>query len=293
MQIAFHIGANCTDGDRLLKSVLKNADTLLGQAIAVPGPGRYRSLIRETIAALDGTKPAADTRDILHDTIVENDDMDRVVLGNDNFMCVPNRIFDQGVMYGQAGQKVRALQRLFAGDDIKLFMGIRNPATFLQETFKRADAATLDAYLGLIRPAEIRWSDVVRRIKQDAPDVPITIWCNEDTPLLWEQLIRALSGIDPATPVVGGLDMLSTVISPEGMRVLQDTLRANPPQTNAARHEIIAEIWEIHALEAEIEDEIDLAELDPALVNEMTANYDADVDVIGAMPGVNLIMPFT
>lgn len=28
MQIVYHIGANCTDQDRLLKSVLKNAETL-------------------------------------------------------------------------------------------------------------------------------------------------------------------------------------------------------------------------------------------------------------------------
>ena len=70
MQIAFHIGANCTDEDRLLKSVLRNADALLQQGIAVPGPGRYRKLIREAIESLDGAHPAQEARDVLLDAIV-------------------------------------------------------------------------------------------------------------------------------------------------------------------------------------------------------------------------------
>jgi len=157
MQIAFHIGANCTDGDRLLKSILKNADRLLAEGIAVPGPGRYRTLIRETITALDGSKPATDTRDILLDTIVANDNVKRVVLNNDNFICIPNRIFDHGLLYSQAAAKTRALKQLFKGDDIALFLGIRNPATFLQETFNKSKANSIPEYLGLVQPLEIRW----------------------------------------------------------------------------------------------------------------------------------------
>jgi hypothetical protein len=49
MQIVYHIGANCTDQDRLFKSVLKNADTFAALGVKVPGPGKYRSLIRYTI----------------------------------------------------------------------------------------------------------------------------------------------------------------------------------------------------------------------------------------------------
>ena len=38
MEIAYHIGANCTDGERLLKSLLRNVDRLAGRGVAVPGP---------------------------------------------------------------------------------------------------------------------------------------------------------------------------------------------------------------------------------------------------------------
>ena len=82
MQIAFHIGANCTDEDRILKSLLKNAGSLSDVGIKVPGPGKYRRIIRETIQNLNGMPPAANTRGILLDAILDDADADRVVLSN-------------------------------------------------------------------------------------------------------------------------------------------------------------------------------------------------------------------
>ena len=292
MQIAFHIGANCTNGDRLLKSILRNADALAKERIAVPGPSRYRKLIRETIQTLDGAKPAENAGDVLLDTIIENDDANRIILSNDNFMAVPNGIFNNAVFYPQAGPKIRALQRIFPDADLSLYMAIRNPVTFLQEALERSDAKSLPEYLGIMQPREIRWSDVVKRIKEAAPDIPIGIWCDEDSPLLWDQLIRGITRASDQTPLVGGFDMLSHVISREGIKLLQQNLKTSPPQTHPARHDMIAEVWETHALPDRIEDEITLPELDPSLVEQMTESYDADVERISQMKGVEVLLPF-
>ncbi|MEO0929515.1 MAG: hypothetical protein AAFY14_02530 [Pseudomonadota bacterium] len=292
MQIAFHIGANCTDEDRLLKSILKNADVLLQEGIAVPGPSRYRRLLRETIQNLGSEPPAPDTRDILIDAIVENDNISRVVLSNDNFICIPKRIFDHGVFYPQAETKVRGLHRLFPDDDISLFLGIRNPVTFLQETFQRADAGDLDTYLGFMRPEELRWSEVIRRIKAGAPDTPLTVWCYEDSPLLWEQLIRHQCGAQPETLLGGGLDLLSGLITQDGMRELQQTLLASPPDSDAARHDVIADIWEVHGVAEATDYEVGLIDLAPDLIDHLTDLYDRDVEAIDQMEGVTLLLPF-
>lgn len=292
MQIAFHIGAHCTDEDRLLKSILKNANTLLQQGIAVPGPGKYRALIRETIQTLDGATPPEDTRDILLDAICENDEIDRIVMSNENFICVPNRIFFNSLFYAQAETRVRALHQLFPDDEIALFFAVRHPAAFLQDTFKRSKATSVGAYTGLIHPEELSWADVVRRIKRAAPDTPLTVWCHEDSPLLWHQLIRRMSDVSDETELAGGLDLLGTIITEEGMKLLTDQLRETPASSDAARHEMIAQIWETHAMPDALEDVIDLSEIDPALVAEMTRNYEKDIAEIAAMPGVSLLMPF-
>lgn len=293
MQIAFHIGANCTDEDRLLKSILKNANTLLQHGTAVPGPSRYRSLIRETIQGLGGSDPAPDTREILLDAIIENDRVRRVVLSNDNFICIPKRIFDHGLFYPQAEQKVRGLQRLFPDDDISLYLSIRNPVTFLQETFRRVNTGDFQSYLGLMEPDELRWSDVIRRIRSGAPDIPLVVWCNEDSPLLWEQLIRTVSGMPSDQDIVGGLDLLSNIITREGLNLLKTRLSQDPTQSYAARHDMIADIWETHAIAEQVEDEIDLIDLAPDMVARMSGMYEDDLSVIADIEGVTLMLPFT
>lgn len=293
MQIAFHIGANCTDEDRLLKSILKNATALLQHGTDVPGPSRYRSLIRETIQGLGSAPPAPDTRDILLDTIVENDNVQRIVLSNDNFICIPKRIFDHGLFYPQAEQKVSGLRRLFPDDEITLFLGIRNPVTFLQETYKRAQSGDLLTYLGLQQPEDLRWSDVIRRVKQGAPDVPLVVWCNEDSPLLWEQLIRTVSGAPASQAVTGGFDLLSNIISAEGLHLLKSQIAAQPPQTDVARHNMIADIWEAHAIEGQVEDEIELPDLTPETVARMSQMYEDDLATITDIDGVTLMLPFS
>ena len=292
MQIAFHIGANCTDEDRLLKSILRNTDALLQEGISVPGPSRYRRLLRETIQSLGTEQTAPDTRDILIDAIVEDDNIKRIVLSNDNFISIPKRIFDHGVFYPQAETKVRGLHRLFPDDDIALFLGIRNPVTFLQETFQRADAAELQTYLGFMRPDELRWSDAIRRIKAAAPATPLTVWCYEDSPLLWEQLIRYQCGARPDTLLGGGLDLLSGLITPEGMALLQQTLVTDPPASDAARHEVVAEIWEAHPIQDAIDYELGLIDMPPNLIAHLTELYDRDVALIDEMDGVRLLLPF-
>lgn len=292
LQIAFHIGANCTDEDRLLKSILKNTDALVQQSIAVPGPGKYRRLIREAIQALDGEHPAPDTRNILIDAIVEDDEIVRLVMSNDNFLTVPKRIFDHSLFYPQADTKVRGLHQLFPNDELTLFIGLRNPASFLQEAARRAQPASLQTYLGMQDAVELRWSDVIRRIKLAAPQTPLYVWCNEDTPLIWEDLIRRISGISAQDQVIGRTDLLSDLVTPEGLTVLKSRLDACPIDDRMERHNIIADIMEAYAVPDSRDEEIDLPGLDADTVAEMSEAYEADIDQIGEMEGVELILPF-
>jgi hypothetical protein len=144
-----------------------------------------------------------------------------------------------------------------------------------------------------MRPEGLRWSDVIRRIKSGAPNTPLVVWCNEDSPLLWEQLIQHLAGLAAETEVLGGLDMLSDIITKEGMRLLKDAIGQQHSISDTARHEIIAEIWEHHAIAGEVEDEINLLDLDPAMVTRMSQMYDDDIDIIAQMDGVELLLPFS
>ncbi|MDC1381072.1 hypothetical protein N8315_06445 [Octadecabacter sp.] len=291
MQIVHHIGANCTDQDRLLKSVLKNAETFAAQGVKVPGPGKYRRLIRETIHKLDGIEPTPDTREILLDAILDDEQCNRLVMNHGQFICIHRRVFEGGICYALAEQKLVGLANLFPNDEIEIFLGMRDPATFIPAVFGDSPVNSYDTFMQGLDPAHVRWSDLIARIRAILPRATITTWCNEDTPLIWAQLIRELGGIDPLTKITGGFDLLSAIMSAEGMKKFVGYLKANPPQTETQKRRIIAAFLEKYALDEEVEDEVDMPGWTDEYVTHLTALYDEDIYRVERMEGVNFIAP--
>ena len=289
MEIVYHIGAHCTDDDRLLKSLLKNADNFAEDGVKIPGPGKYRRLIRETIQGLNGETPQPNTRSILLDAILDDEPTERLILSNSNFICVPNRIFENGVFYAQAEPKIRALYELFPEDDIEIFLSLRNPATFVPAAFAKSDPTTLDQFMRNMHIGDIRWSDIVRRIKHAAPNSHLTVWCNEDTPLIWAELIRRMGGVLPDQRITGGFDLLASIMSQQGLNRFLNYMRSHPPKTEDQKRRIIGAFLDKYALDEEIEEEVDLPGMTNEILEAISDAYEDDVDIIAAMPGVDFV----
>ena len=80
MRIVYHLGAHCTDDDRLIRCLLKNRAVLATQGIVVPPPNRYRTLLRDTAIQLKGAVASADTQALVLDQMMDEDAADRLVL---------------------------------------------------------------------------------------------------------------------------------------------------------------------------------------------------------------------
>lgn len=289
MQIAYHIGANCTDNDLMMKSLLKNAEGLAFDEILVPRPGMYRNLIRETIQGLHGRMPRPDAREILVDAIVEDDEPKRLVLSNSKFICVVKRIFENRQFYHLIDEKVGGMRDLFPEDDIEYFMGMRNPATFIPAVFAEQDDYDLTQFLRKLDPLTIRWSDAVARICEADDKARVTVWCDEDTPFIWAQLIRLITGVDQSTRIAGGFDMLQSLMTTDGMKRFVAYMKSNPPQTEQQKRRVIGSYLEKYADPELIEQEIDLPGWDQGLLDELTRRYEDDMAIVARLPGVRLI----
>ncbi|MEL6640798.1 MAG: hypothetical protein AAFP98_05730, partial [Pseudomonadota bacterium] len=204
---------------------------------------------------------------------------------------IPNRIFEKGTFYLLAEPKLRGLQALFPEDEIELFIAIRNPATFIPDTLSKSKFDDLPTFMRGMHPRDVRWSDLIARIRHLAPNSPLTVWCNEDTPLIWGRLMRAISGVLPSVPLVGTHDLLRTIMAPEGMRRMQAYLQANPPPTPQHEQKIVMAFLDKYAIEDLLEEELGLPEFTHDLVEELTDAYDDDLDQIATLPGVTLIEP--
>ena len=291
MQVVLHIGAHATDDDRLLKCLLKNAATLRDRGTMVPGPSRYRKLLRETLLALTSADPAPDTREILLDSMIDGDEGDRLILSNESFVCLPHRIFDGGVFYRLMGRRLATFAQLFERDALEVHMAIRNPASFVPAVFGRVRNQSFEEFMQGANAIDIRWSELLARMTEAVPGASVTVWCNEDTPLIWGEVVREVAGLEPTVPITGGFDLLADIMSDEGMARFRSYLKSHPPSTEVQKRRIIAAFLDKFALEDAIEEELDLPGWTDELVDRMTALYEEDLHEIARMPGVQFIAP--
>ncbi|WP_281857460.1 hypothetical protein [Litoreibacter halocynthiae] len=290
MEIVLHVGAHSTDEDNLLKCLYKNKAALGQRGIIIPEPSRYRPAIRETMQALVGDVAPIETQEALLDSIMDEDQAERVVLSHESFFCVPGRSIGNGEFYPTASIKAARLRNLFSREDVRFCIAVRNPATFIPAVFERAKDPNFEHFLDGSDPMALRWSGLITRIRSMVPDAPISLWCNEDTPLLWPQILKAIAGTDDGFRFEGVNDFLGTIMGRGGLNRLESYLETHPPQTENQRERIIAAFLDKFGAAA-LEQEIDLPGWTEAYVNQLSEFYDRDLELLDAMPGVTFLTP--
>ena len=291
MQLVLHAGAHFTEEERLVKCLLRNKEDFSRRGIAVPGPGKYRSLLKETLAALQEAPAAPEARDVLLDMILDDETADRMILSHMFLFGAPRACVRNGMIYESAPERIALLASLFPHDEVELFLALRNPATFLPALFQNAPQDDMHSFLRGADPFSIRWSDTLSAIRAAAPEVTITAWCFEDMPMLWAQIIREMAGLEHGEKIVGGFDLLSDIMSNEGMQRFRAYLKSHPSMTEMQKRRVIAAFLDKFAIEDEIEEELDAPGWTEADIDALTDLYEEDMHTLARIPGVSFIAP--
>lgn len=290
MRIVYHLGAHFTDEERLLKCLLKNREVLSQYGVVVPGPKRYRNLLRDTAIQLKGSAASRDTQALILDKIMEEDVADRMVMSWDSFLSLAPWALD-GTLYPAAGDRVRAFSQIFPEIEAEFHLSIRNPATFLPALFEKLPNKTYEDFIGKTEIFDLHWSDVIERILAQNPGTPLTIWCDEDTPLIWPEVLRIVAGLPDDAALEGENDLLASLMSGEGMSRMQTYLQSHPPASVMQRRKVVSAFLDKFALPERIETTIEMPGWTSELVDELTTTYEQDVHRIANMPGVTFIAP--
>ncbi len=288
MRIVYHLGAHCTDEDRLVRCLLNNQAMLGDQGIVVPSPTQYRKLLRDTAVQLKGKPASVDMQAMVLDQIMQQDRADRLILSWDSFLSFPQWAL-RGMIYPFAGERIRAFTHIFPEIGAEFHMALRNPATFLPALFEKQKVKGYAEFMEGTDPARLRWSDVIAQIRNQNPDAPLTIWCDEDTPLIWPEVLQAVSGHAPGTVLADTDELLTSIMAPDGLARMRNYMEGHPPENALQRRRIVSAFLEKFALAERVEMEFDLPGWTPALVEQMTTAYQADLALIAGMDGVTVI----
>ncbi|HDR27115.1 hypothetical protein [Rhodovulum sp.] len=289
MELVYHIGAHCTDDDRLLKCLLKNRGTLSAQGIVVPRPSRYRPILRETLVSLRGRPATPEMQQMILEAATDGEEPRRLVLVNQSFLCMPQKVLGERMLYPMAGEKAHWLSQLFPDRPCAFFLGIRNPATFIPALFAKSREADFRAFVAGIDPLAVAWSDVVRRIRNAVPRARLTVWCDEDTPLILPALLTRIAGLPEDTALRGSDDLLHAIMQPAGMQRLRAYLDENPPVNEAQRRRIVTAFLDKYALPDALDEEIDAPGWTVELIQDLTERYEEDLHAIGSIEGVEIV----
>ncbi len=288
MRIVYHLGAHCTDEERLVRCLLKNRQTLGEQGIVVPGPTRYRSLLRDTAITLKGQPASRDTQALVLEQIMEEDRAERLVLSWDNFLSFPQWVLKDR-LYPAAAERVRAFTQIFPEIEAEFHLAIRNPATFLPDLFAKQRDKSFEQFMDGIDPHDLHWSEVIEDVLTNNPGVPLTVWCDEDTPLIWPEVLQAVSGHAQGTVLEDTDELLAQIMSPEGLARMKAYLQSHPVQTTTQRRRIVSAFLDKFALPDQVEMDLDVPGWTEETVTALTADYHTDVARIRALPGVTFL----
>lgn len=295
MEITFHLGVHATD-DGALQSVLRqNAPLLARQGIAVPGSDSYHGLLRLSARGFAGQAPPdrAERSALLAALALRAPGQpvaEKLVLSFESYLGFAQDAVAPPDFYPAARTRARVLGQIFAGQKLHLAMALRNPATLLPVLSQRRVAREL-APLDLAPEAVPLWSGLVQALQGALPQARLTLWCDEDAPVIWHRILREIAGCDEATDLEGALAWPARWLTatPDGAQRLQAWFETHRPARDESRAQALRD-WlareaGLHSVEA------GLPGWSAADIDAVSATYDEDCAKIAQMPGVNFLLP--
>lgn len=177
--------------------------------------------------------PDDDQQD-LFDKLMMGYPAERVIFGHENFLCPVQKIFEYRNLYGKSSFRAMWLRYLWPENPCEFFISIRNPATFIPAAMRAAATRDYAGFTKGVDPRDMRWSEVIEKIQDSNPDCPITVWCNEDTPLVWPTVLREISDADPSVTLDGEFDVLRSIMSEDGFTRMISYLEKHPRRTRSS-----------------------------------------------------------
>ncbi|KIC15035.1 hypothetical protein [Leisingera sp. ANG-Vp] len=287
--LALHLGAPNTDNGQLTWSLRKDVQRLLDRGVMIRRPGTYLKAVNQLLRKQEQEFVTDEEREALLAGLVKGNPVSRIILTNSGFMGVPGWMLSKGQLFRNAGKNAAALRNLFPGNPCGFFLGLRNPATLIGPVFKSQSSKSWTQFAAGTDFLSLRWSHVVEDILHSNPGCSLTVWCNEETPVIWPSILAQITGLGNGFRFSGELDISRGIMSDSGHERLEAYLAGRPGLSEDQRERVRGLFLSYFHSEEAVEEEIDLPGWSQDLVDEMTEIYQHDTNLIRHMPGVTFL----
>lgn len=292
MQIVFHLGAHCTEQERLFKCLLSNQAVLEEQGILVPDPEDYRNTLRDMATHLRGKTASTEQQNsVLEHIIGTHKTPQRLVLGWENFLSFPRWAFRKR-LYPTAAERVRAFTHIFPDHKSVFYLALRNLASLLPALHtKLSNKTSWEEFTKGADLLSFRWEETVSDIALQNPGVPLHVWCDEDSPLIWYDLLMSISGCEPSTQLKNADSFPLSLMREDGVQALASYVQSRAIASPEAQRALIPHFLERYGRPERLEQDIDVPDWTQDTLTTFDEIYADDVAAIKEMSGVDFIAP--
>lgn len=291
MHVAIHAGVLLTDEGRLLNALRANA-RLIGESKGIVwGRRRYRQIFEPILKVPKEEAAVSEAFAKFLSMIPQARSVERVILSTAAFFGEQELVIDDGQLYPFAGQRMALADQMLQDITVELFVGLCNPGTFIPKILMQLSDARRQAVVNSTDLSCLGWLPMIEDIRDLAPDVKITLWRNEDSPLIWGDILRAIAGAPPETPVEGEFGFLSSLLSEAGQHQIEMAAETVPVARDAGFRMALAQVFQQHALPDAIEEELDLPGWSEDVIAAFTELYEQDVLRLQSMPDIRFLAP--
>lgn len=237
MDFRLHIGAHRTATQHLRSVLLGNRDLLENQGICLLEP----KFAERTFAAAGKQMKAGESVSAINAQLLSSLTQDRdyrtMLMIDPNISGTLMRPFGKEYFYPRIATTIARIVAALDRVPLRLFVGLRNPATFVPSCYSAGIRNKPDLSFGkFVSEANLqglRWSDFLHRAQMKKSDLGITVWRVEDYPYIWRDVAQAFTGIENREALVGNNEPVNTGLSLRGAILMHQFLQENPGKTRA------------------------------------------------------------
>ncbi|WP_254429841.1 hypothetical protein [Ruegeria atlantica] len=291
MQVAIHAGAAFTDEGRLLRSLQVNGEALAQNGVAFFGPRRYRQVFKPAFQALNSRPPLPDEIELIRSNLPIHPKVKRAIFTSEGFIGERDAALADGQFYPAAGKRLSVLEEAFNDCQLELFLALRNPGSFIPKHLISLSEQAREDVIRNNDLSHLSWVGMIEDIRDFAPGVQITLWCNEDIPLIWGDVVRSVGGLDLNAPIEDEYDLLVSLLTEDGQTHAKAILDQNTTLTRGETRDALTAVLEDHAQRDKMEEELELPGWSDEIIEAFSELYAQDLSELETMAEVRVLKP--
>ena len=291
MQLVIHAGFAFTDEGRLFQSLHANKRGLTRHGATVLRPRRFWRNFAPVLQTLWTESPTSELQTQLQQLLTIEADTTRMILSSDSFLGVKPVAIHDGQFYPFAGQRLASLDRVLGDTEIEVFLSLLNPGVFIPKVLRSLTDSQCQNIFNNTDLSCLSWLSVIEDIRDLAPNVKLTLWSNEDTPLIWGDILRAMGGLPDGVPLNDEYGLLNSLLNPTGQRVALSLAEQKPVLEREIFQSELMRLLQDYSEPGKLEEEIDLPGWSDEVLSAFSELYEQDLFQIRNMPDIRFLTP--